>query len=111
MSLDPALQGDVAPDDVVFVFARALSGPPMPLAVSRIRVGDLPAQVTLDDSMAMMPTLKLSNFEAVKVTARVSKSGKPEAQPGDLTSAGTDVSLEQPVTQLELTISQRVTDP
>ncbi|MFZ0487980.1 MAG: hypothetical protein WAL83_13355, partial [Arenicellales bacterium] len=50
----------------------------------RKTVADLPVTVTLDDSQAMMPQLKLSGFKQVKVGARVSSSGQPIAQPGDL---------------------------
>jgi cytochrome c-type biogenesis protein CcmH len=84
VSLSPALVGKVAPTDIVFVLARAAQGPKMPLAVLRKQVKDLPLKFTLDDSMAMQPQLKLSGFEQVVVVARVSKSGTPMAQPGDL---------------------------
>jgi cytochrome c-type biogenesis protein CcmH len=84
VSLSPALVGKVAPTDTVFILARAAQGPKMPLAVLRKQVKDLPLKFTLDDSMAMQPQLKLSGFEQVVVVARVSKSGTPMAQPGDL---------------------------
>ena len=84
ISLDQALSAGAAPDDVVFVFARAVSGPPMPLAVQRIQVKDLPTRVTLDDSMAMMPEMSLSAFPQVIVGARVAKSGQATPRPGDL---------------------------
>ncbi|OFZ68268.1 MAG: c-type cytochrome biogenesis protein CcmI [Betaproteobacteria bacterium RBG_16_56_24] len=84
VSLSPALAGKVAPADTVFIFARAAQGPNMPLAVLRKQVKDLPMKFTLDDSMAMQPQLKLSGFDQVVVVARVSKSGTPIAQPGDL---------------------------
>lgn len=84
VSLSPALAGKVAPTDTVFILARASQGPKMPLAVLRKQVKDLPLKFTLDDSMAMQPQLKLSGFEQVVVVARVSKSGTPMAQPGDL---------------------------
>jgi cytochrome c-type biogenesis protein CcmH len=84
VSLSKELLGKVNPDDTVFILARAAEGPKMPLAVLRKQVRDLPMEFTLDDSMAMQPQLKLSGFDQVVVVARVSKSGTPMAQPGDI---------------------------
>lgn len=84
VSLDPELQNKVNGEDRVFIFARALQGPPMPLAAVRKQVRDLPISLTLDDSMAMMPQLVLSAFPQVVVGARISKSGNAIPQPGDL---------------------------
>jgi cytochrome c-type biogenesis protein CcmH len=84
VTLSPALKARAAPDDSVFVFARASEGPPMPLAVVRRQVRDLPLDVTLDDSMAMMAGRKISSFERIVIGARISKSGKPTPSPGDL---------------------------
>jgi cytochrome c-type biogenesis protein CcmH len=101
VDIDPVLVAEARPDDRLFVFARAVEGPPMPLAAARLTVADLPARVTLDDSMAMMPAMKLSSVPQVQVVARVSRGGEPVAQSGDLESepqivdvgAGAAVSL------------------
>ncbi|HEV8095839.1 MAG TPA: c-type cytochrome biogenesis protein CcmI [Burkholderiales bacterium] len=82
--LAPALAEKVSPTDTVFIFARAAQGPPMPLAVLRKQVRDLPVAFALDDSMAMSPAMMLSGFAQVVVGARVSKSGDVAAKPGDL---------------------------
>ena len=84
ISLAPALAAKVSPDDTVFIFARALQGGKAPLAIQRRQVKDLPLQLTLDDSMAMSPALRLSSVSQVIVGARVSKSGNAMPQPGDL---------------------------
>ena len=79
VALADELKDQVQPDDAVFVFARAVSGPPMPLAVKRLTVADLPAEVSLSDSDAMMPQLKISGFEQVQLLARISRSGNATA--------------------------------
>ncbi len=84
VALSPALALKARASDTVFVFARAVDGPPMPLAVIRKQVKDLPLEFKLDDSMAMWPAAKVSSYPRVVVTARVSKSGEGQARPGDL---------------------------
>ncbi len=92
VTLSPALADKVSPDDAVFIYARAASGPPMPLAATRTTVAKLPITVTLDDSQAMMPQMKLSAFPQVIVGARVSKSGQAMPQPGDLEGVAAPVA-------------------
>ncbi|WP_442497175.1 c-type cytochrome biogenesis protein CcmI [Methylobacter sp. sgz302048] len=84
VSLAPELKSKISPEQTVFIYAQALSGPKMPLAIVRKQVSDLPLTVNLNDSMAMMPEMKLSRFDQVKLIARISKSGNATQQSGDL---------------------------
>ena len=93
VSLAPELQKSASPGDTVFIYAQALSGPKMPLAIVRKQVSDLPLTVSLNDTMAMMPNMKLSNFANVKLLARISKSGNAISQPGDLIGVIDEVAL------------------
>lgn len=77
VELAPALRDKVKAQDTVFIFARASSGPPMPLAAKRVTVAQLPIEVELSDADAMMAQMKLSDFAEVQLVARVSKDGQP----------------------------------
>jgi cytochrome c-type biogenesis protein CcmH len=81
-------------DSVVFVFARAASGPRMPLAVAKLVASDLPATITLDDSMAMAPGLNLSSQKEIEVVARIAKNGIANPGPGDIEGRVGPISLE-----------------
>ena len=92
VTLSAELKKQVKADDMVFIFARAAEGPPMPLAVMRAKAGDLPVKFALDDSMAMAQGLKVSAFPKIVITARVSKSGTAKPAPGDLQGASAPVA-------------------
>ena len=102
ISLAPALAAMASPDDTVFIFARALQGGKAPLAIQRRQVKDLPLQLTLDDSMAMSPALRLSSVSQVIVGARVSKSGNAMPQPGDLQGLSPAVAVGARGLQLQI---------
>ncbi len=70
-------------NDVIFVYAKAKQGPRMPLAAQRMTLAELPAEVVLNDGMAMVEGMNLSAFEQLVVSARVTKSGSAIAQSGD----------------------------
>lgn len=91
VSLDPALAMRLPADGVVFVIARQVGGPPMPVAVERLPAAALPAVITLDDADSLMPTLKLSQLDQVEISARVSASGDATAARGDFQAAPTVV--------------------
>jgi len=84
VTLSQALRDNVAPNDTVFIFARAARGPRMPLAIVRKQVKDLPAAFSLDDSTSMNEQARLSQAGDVIVTARVSRSGSAMPASGDL---------------------------
>ncbi len=108
VTLDPALRDSAAPDDTLFVFARAVSGPRMPLAIVRKQVRDLPVTVTLDDSMAMTPAMVLSRFPQVSVGARISKTGQAIAAPGDLQGMQSPVPTNKTPDTVNVIINERV---
>jgi cytochrome c-type biogenesis protein CcmH len=93
VTLAPALAAQAGPDDTVFIFARALQGPKAPLAIQRRQVKDLPLDLTLDDTMAMSPALRLSTVAQVVIGARISKSGNAMPQPGDLQGLSQTVAV------------------
>lgn len=93
ITLAQSLAAKAAPDDTVFIFARAVQGPKAPLAILRKQVKDLPLAVTLDDSLAMSPALRLSSVSQVVVGARISKSGNAMPQPGDLQGLSAAVAV------------------
>lgn len=84
VALDGKLAARADPDASVFVLARAVDGPPQPLAVVRRKVGELPFTLTLDDGMAMVPGMTLAAFPRIEIVARVSRSGSTRAAAGDL---------------------------
>ena len=84
VSIAPGLAGKGAATDTLFVFAREMNGPPMPVAIVRATKKDLPFTFRLDDSNSMMPSRKLSDVGTVVIVARLSKSGQAMPQSGDL---------------------------
>lgn len=84
VTVSKELIAKVSPTDKVFIFAQAPQGPKMPIASLKLDSGQLPYRFTLDDSVSMSPNDKLSNHAEVMISARVSKSGQPMAQSGDL---------------------------
>lgn len=107
VNLDSKFRDKAKGNEIVFIYAKAIPGPPMPLAVVRKKVSELPVTVTLDDSMAMVPMAKISKFEDIEVSAHISKTGQANKQSGDL--FGNSGSLTVSSTQkTEITINQAV---
>lgn len=101
LSIAPELQAQAA-GRTLFVFAKAEKGPPMPLSVQRLAQFQLPMTLQLDESMGVMPTMKLSAFNRWIVTARLTRSGSTQAESGDLEGSVvvTREALSKPVNLL-----------
>jgi cytochrome c-type biogenesis protein CcmH len=84
VAMAPSLAGKGSPTDTLFVFAREMNGPPMPVSIVRASRKDLPFTFQLDDSTSPMPSRKLSSAGPVVIVARLSKSGQAMPQSGDL---------------------------
>ena len=80
---DAFVAEDFGPSARLFIFARAQAGGP-PLAVVPASVADLPGEFTLSDANVMIQGNKLSNFNEIQLVARISRSGSPTQQSGDV---------------------------
>lgn len=107
VAIDPgfAARARLDGDASVFVIARIPDGPPMPVAVERHRLRDLPLEVALDDSDSLMPTQPLSALKEVELLARISTSGEATRQDGDIESRAVRVALPAP-SPVELRIGE-----
>ncbi len=77
-----ALDRDLPPTTTVFLVVRS-SGKPIPLAVKRMTVADLPADLSLSDADAMVPGTSLRDAGTLELVARASLSGNAKGSPGD----------------------------
>ncbi|SEK91653.1 cytochrome c-type biogenesis protein CcmH [Pseudoxanthomonas sp. GM95] len=95
VALDPdfAARVRLRGDATIFVIARMPGGPPMPVAVQKHTLQDLPLHITLSDADSPMPTMKLSALKDVELIARLSNSGDAQRSEGDLESTPVRVAL------------------
>lgn len=100
--------GSLASNDTLFVYAKAVDGPPMPLAVVRQTVGQWPATVQLSDANAMTPMAKISNFKDVIVQARISSSGNAIPQSGDWVGPSQVIQLQPGEQKVQVEINARM---
>ena len=92
VELDPAVEQRINTTDTLFVYARPISGSKMPIAITRRRAVEFPLRVILDDSLAIMPSQKLSDVEQVEIVARISRTGNAMPTRGDV------IGVTRPVT-------------
>lgn len=84
VTLAPALKTKAAAGETLFIVAKSVDAPGIPVAVIRGSVGSWPLKFTLDDSQSMMPGRNLSSAGRVTVEARISQKGQPLPAAGDL---------------------------
>lgn len=84
VAVAPDIAAKVSGTDTVFIFARAERGPRVPLALVRVTARELPMKFALSDKHAMAPGVNLSSADAVRIEARISRSGNATPQSGDL---------------------------
>ncbi len=90
----------------VFLIVRSSNGSPMPLAVKRFALSDLPLEVTLSDADAMMPGSSIGGAGSVEVIARASVSGNVKAEPGDYEARSGALRIAELAMPVVLVISQ-----
>lgn len=98
-----------SPDQIVFVYARAWQGSPMPLAIARIKVSDLPTTIQLDETMAMSPTASLATATDIEVVARISATGSAKAEVGDWLAKQGPISMSAVPEKIDLQINEQIT--
>ena len=106
VTIDDALRVALPPGAVLYVLARDPDGPPAPLAVLRLPVGDWPVRFRLDDAQAMDAARPLSKAASVVVEARISASGDAMRRSGD--PIGTSAPVRPGAAEVELRIDRRV---
>ena len=96
----------ITTDANVFLIARDPQQPSPPIAVSRLRVSELPKVISLGDEQSMVAGRALSGFEEFELLARVSLSGSPAATAGDW--FGTLIVRPADANSVSLSIDQQV---
>jgi cytochrome c-type biogenesis protein CcmH len=107
VTLDKRFTDRVQSDATLFIYAKAADSPGPPLAVLRTTVAAWPVSFKLDDSMAMLPSRRLSQFDRVVIEARISRSGQATPATGDL-YVTSPVLHPTPGTRLALVINREI---
>lgn len=75
VALSPNAAAQVQPGDTLFIFAKESREHRMPVVALRKSASDLPLEFALTDKEVMVPGSKLSDYEKLVVTAKISRTG------------------------------------
>lgn len=107
IEISDELKTAVPENAVLFVFAKAVSGPPMPVAVVKLTEFTLPQTLILSDSNAMVEGLNLSSTPSIKLVARISQDENVAAAEGELQGESAALKVSETQTYV-LKINQRL---
>lgn len=88
----------------VFVFARAVGGPPLPLAAKRLPMQTGEFEITLSTADAMQAGWDLTQSDQIEVVARIAISGTVERSAQDVEVVSAPLHFAQPHLTLQLTL-------
>lgn len=103
VKIDEQLADKQPSNGILFVFAKASEGSPMPLAVVKLTDYSFPITVELSDSNAMMAGLNLSSASEIVISARISNDDSVMPSAGEL-EGHSEVLLRKDVQQVQLNI-------
>ncbi|KKO47879.1 cytochrome C biogenesis protein [Arsukibacterium sp. MJ3] len=103
LTVSPALTA-ANPGATLFLFARAVGGSNLPLAVQRMPLPSGAVELLLTEQMAMQPNWTLSQAEQVVVVARMSQAGTVEQMPGDLQVESAELSFNEAILSVTLNL-------
>jgi|GEM_PF-3928433 len=106
VAIDASVASNLEPNDTLFVFAKAIQGPQMPIAVYKTKAPTFPVSVRLTDNNRMMDQFKISQYSQVKVSAFISKSGTVSKRAGDMIADEVVLAVNNQSKPIKLTINQ-----
>ena len=107
VSVDADLVSTITPEDTLFVYARVPNGPPMPVAVRKLKAQPLPREVVLSDQNLMLAGASIGSYPELEIGAHISRSGTVQKAPGDLLGLSEPFEPEK-TTQITVVIAKAV---
>ncbi|MDX1726304.1 MAG: c-type cytochrome biogenesis protein CcmI [Pseudoalteromonas tetraodonis] len=107
VDIDSQLADKQPNNGILFVFAKAAKGSPMPLAVVKLTDYSFPITVELSDANAMMAGLNLSSANEIVISARISNDDSVMPSTGEI-EGHSEVLNRKDVRQVQLNIDTSI---